>query len=118
MNNPMADIKTLTEGEAALITVSGEVDASSSIDLDQAIAGSVAGGNKKILVDLSNLAYISSAGLGVFMSYVEEFKEKNIRMVIFGLNNRVAHTFGLLGLADLLEISATKEEAMNRIHGA
>lgn len=114
----MADITRITEDGTAFISVSGEVDASSSIDLDQAIAACVADDHKKILIDLSALSYISSAGLGVFMSYVEEFREKNIRMVIYGLNNRVAHTFGLLGLADLLEITNTKEEAKNRIHGA
>lgn len=114
----MAEIKRLTEQGAELLSVHGEIDASSSIDLDQAIANCVRDEAKKIVIDLTHLSYISSAGLGVFMSYVEELKEKKIRMVIFGLTSRVAHTFNLLGLADLLEIAAGKEEAYKMIHEA
>ena len=98
------------------INVQGEIDASSSIDLDQAIQKCIADQARKILVNCSALEYISSAGLGVFMSYVEELKEKNIRMVLFGLNERVAHTFGLLGLAELMQIAENYDTALKQIN--
>ncbi|MEY3405473.1 MAG: STAS domain-containing protein [Cyclobacteriaceae bacterium] len=114
----MAEIKRQHENGAEVLSVNGEIDASSSIDLDQAILSCVQDGAKKILVDMTQLSYISSAGLGVFMSYLEELKEKKIRMIICGLNSRVAHTFNLLGLADLLEIASSKEDANKMIHEA
>ena len=76
-----------------------------------AIAKSVGEGFKQILVDCSALEYISSAGLGVFMSYIEELKDKNIPMVLFGMKEKVANTFSILGLAELLHITTTKPEA-------
>lgn len=94
-----------------MVALVGEIDASSSIDLDLAIAKSVGEGFTKILVDCSSLEYISSAGLGVFMSYIEEFKEKNIGMVLFGMNEKVANTFEILGLNELLRIAPDKAEA-------
>lgn len=57
------------------------------------------------------MEYISSAGLGVFMSYVEEFNDKNIRMVLFGMSEKVANTFEILGLNQLLKITGNKTEA-------
>lgn len=107
----MVHIKRLQEDGADIISVVGEIDASSSIELDLAIAKSVGEGFKKILVDCNALEYISSAGLGVFMSYIEELKDKNIPMVLFGMKEKVANTFSILGLADLLHIAATKPEA-------
>ena len=107
----MVHIKRIQEDGADIISVIGEIDASSSIELDLAIARSVGEGFKKILVDCSALEYISSAGLGVFMSYIEELREKNIPMVIYGMKEKVANTFHILGLADLLQITQTKEEA-------
>ena len=77
----MIHIKRLQEDGADIIALIGEIDASSSIELDLSIAKSVGEGYTKILVDCSALEYISSAGLGVFMSYIEEFKDRNIRMV-------------------------------------
>lgn len=114
----MPDIRRLGEQGFECISVHGEIDASSSVDLDQAISNCLSDGASKILIDLSELTYISSAGLGVFMSYVEEFKEKNIKLVLFGLTSRVAHTFSLLGLSELLEIAGNREEAIKKIHEA
>ena len=107
----MVHIKRLQEEGADILAIIGEIDASSSIELDLAIAKSVGEGYKKILVDCSALEYISSAGLGVFMSYIEELKEKRISLVLFGLKERVLNTFSILGLADLLNIQGTKVEA-------
>jgi anti-sigma B factor antagonist len=107
----MVHIKRLQEEGADIIAIIGEIDASSSIELDLAIAKSVGEGYRKILVDCSALEYISSAGLGVFMSYIEELRDKKISMVLFGLKERVLNTFSILGLADLLNIRDTKQEA-------
>jgi anti-sigma B factor antagonist len=107
----MIHIKRLQEDGADVIALIGEIDASSSIELDLAIAKSVGEGYIKILVDCSSLEYISSAGLGVFMSYIEEFKDKNVSMVLFGMNEKVANTFEILGLNELLTIAGDKVEA-------
>ena len=107
----MVHIKRLQENGNDMIAIIGEIDASSSIELDLTIAKSVGEGFSKILIDCSALEYISSAGLGVFMSYIEEFKDKNIQMVLFGMKEKVANTFTILGLSDLLHIRTSKDEA-------
>jgi len=112
----MIHIKRLQEDGADIIAIVGEIDASSSIELDLAIAKSVGEGYTKVLVDCSALEYISSAGLGVFMSYIEEFKDKNIKMILFGMSERVANTFQILGLNELLTIAPNKEEAKRLIN--
>ena len=111
----MVHIKRLQESGNDIIAIIGEIDASSSIELDLTIAKSVGDGFSKILVDCSALEYISSAGLGVFMSYIEEFQEKKIQMVLFGMKEKVANTFIILGLADLLHIRTSKDEAKKLI---
>lgn len=111
----MIDIKRISEGDYDLITIVGEVDASSSIELDNAISEAVNSNQKKFLVDCTTLDYISSAGLGVFMSHIEDFKRNGISLIIFGLNEKVENVFEILGLDQLLEIKKTKEEAKNSL---
>lgn len=106
----MVTIQTLKEEEFFIIQVIGEVDASSSIHLDNKI-GEIIKQEKKILVDCTDLKYISSAGLGVFMSYIHEMEEGNIKMVLYGLGNNVKNVFHILGLDQLLNIVETKEDA-------
>ncbi|NJM26152.1 MAG: STAS domain-containing protein [Bacteroidia bacterium] len=112
----MIHIKRLQEDGADVIALIGEIDASSSIELDLAIAKSVGEGFTRILVDCSALEYISSAGLGVFMSYIEEFREKDIKMALFGMSEKVANTFEILGLNELLSIAKDKVEAKKLIN--
>src|SRR6188472_594065 len=111
----MVHIKRLQEDGMDIITPIGEIDASSSIELDLTIAKSVGEGFSKILIDCSALEYISSAGLGVFMSYIEECKDRGIQMVLFGMSDKVANTFSILGLNELLQIGRDKVQAKQLI---
>ncbi len=108
----MLTIKMLQENGHDLLLLTGEVDASNSVMLDEAIQKLVAEGSKSILVNGEGLEYISSAGLGVFMSYLEDFQEKNIDLKIFGLSDRVLEVFKILGLDQLMKIYPDKTSAL------
>lgn len=110
----MVEITTAKENDIYLIQVNGEVDASSSIQLDDSFKAALAN-HKKIMVDLSGLEYISSAGLGVFVSHLEEIKSQEVQLVLFGLSESVQQIFELLGLPALLDIVNNKEEAINSL---
>jgi anti-sigma B factor antagonist len=111
----MLNIEHIRKEEYSILQLSGEVDASNSVDLDAAIQEMLSEGINRILVDGSKLEYISSAGLGVFMSYLEEFKEKDIQLVIFGLLEKVQQVFVILGLDKLIIIKPNREEALQAI---
>ncbi|MFT6866869.1 MAG: anti-sigma B factor antagonist [Cyclobacteriaceae bacterium] len=111
----MVDIRTIREGDIEIILVSGEIDASSSIELDNAIKHAATEASR-ILVDLQGLEYISSAGLGVFISYLEELKSKDIALVLYGMQAKVYEVFQILGLQNLIMITSNKEEAIGLLN--
>lgn len=111
----MLKIEKNVENNHSILSLIGEIDASNSVDLDQVMLEIIQGGANNILVDCSGLEYISSAGLGVFMSYLEEFQEKKIRFVIFGLQEKVFQVFNILGLDQLMNIKPNKQEALEEI---
>lgn len=112
----MINIETFTEDNYHILLVEGDVDASSSIHLDEALTElSNDDDVKLILVDGSKLNYISSAGLGVFMSYIDDFKVKKINMVLYGLSEKVTNVFQILGLDQLLDIVDSKQEAKEKV---
>jgi anti-sigma B factor antagonist len=111
----MVDITKESVDNVYLIKIVGDVDAASSIYLDKAVSEGVQKNFDKLVIDCSELEYISSAGLGVFMSYIQDFRESGAQMVLFGLNDRVANVFDILGLNQLLTIVDTKEEALTRV---
>ncbi|TVP45704.1 MAG: anti-sigma factor antagonist [Mongoliibacter sp.] len=111
----MLEIKIIKEEKYSILHLEGEVDASNSVELDSSIQGLLEEGESGILVDACHLEYISSAGLGVFMSYLEDFQERNIKLVIYGLKEKVFQVFVILGLDKLMDIKNTKEEALEEL---
>ncbi len=112
----MVEIKNTLENDIYTIYVIGEVDASSSIHLDESISEATSK-YKKIMVNCSELEYISSAGLGVFMSYINDLEKSGIKMVIYGLSDKVKHVFQILGLDQLLKITTSETEAKGIVNG-
>lgn len=112
----MVDITSVEDNDIFLLKVTGEVDASSSIHLDQSLGDAIKEHNK-VIIDCSELEYISSAGLGVFMSYINELEVNDKQLVIFGLSDKVLHVFKILGLDQLLKITPSISEAKILVNG-
>lgn len=112
----MLRLEKSKENQFDVLSLQGEVDASNSVILDKAIQELSENGAKHILVDGRELEYISSAGLGVFMSYLEDFSEKGIQLSIFGLSPKVYEVFKILGLDQLIPLYSDKHEATAGTH--
>lgn len=113
----MVEIKEYETEDIFELEVIGEVDASSSINLDNALVTAMEA-NKSILINLQALQYISSAGLGVFISYLEELKTNQTKLVFYGLTETVSQVFEILGLHELFEICDSKESAIAKLNEA
>lgn len=112
----MLRIEKTKEDNKDILRLIGEVDASNSVLLDQSIQEIVQQGTSFLLIDGHELGYISSAGLGVFMSYLDDFSERGIRFAIFGLNDQVGEVFKILGLDRLITIVTDKSTATASQH--
>jgi anti-sigma B factor antagonist len=109
------ELSTKKENNYWLIKINGDLDASSSIQLDNEISRLIENNEKNILIDCQKLEYIASAGLGVFMSYLQDLIDNDISMQLFNLNEKVFEVFKILGLDDLISIVDNKEKAISTI---
>lgn len=113
----MIKIDSKPEDRYYELIIGGEVDASSSLHLDTALNEALAS-NECVLVNLEELDYISSAGLGVFMSHLQDIDADQKKLIIFGMLDKVYQVFEILGLDQLMTIVKTKEEAIERLKDA
>lgn len=95
-----------------IITLDGELDASSSVILDEELSDPEIMKYSKILVDCEKLNYISSAGLGVFISHLQRFEDAQIKLIFFNMQDKVRNVFEILGLDLLMTIVSDYDEAM------
>ncbi|GAB3528854.1 anti sigma b factor antagonist RsbV [Pontibacter brevis] len=94
-----------------IMTLDGELDASSSVMLDEELSDPEIMEYSKILVDCKNLHYISSAGLGVFISHLQRFEDAQIKLIFYNMQDKVRNVFEILGLDLLMTIVSDYEEA-------
>jgi anti-sigma B factor antagonist len=92
-----------------IIDISGHLDAYTANELEQALYDVIQQENYKIIVNFSKLEYISSAGLGVFMAFIEEVRNKDGDIKLSEMNSKVYSVFDLLGFPMLFDIN--KDEA-------
>src|SRR5689334_3691536 len=105
MPNSFALNKRMQEG-ISIIELDGYLDAHTAPQFEQAMESEIEHGNDKIVVDCARLTYISSAGLGVFMSFVEEVREQGGDIKICSLDSRTRQVFDILGFPDIYDILA------------
>lgn len=101
-----------------VLDIKGELDAHTASELEAAFQKCVADEHPRIIVNGGDLQYISSAGLGVFMAYIEEVREQGGDIKIAALQPRVYNVFDLLGFPVLFDITTTEDEAVAKFDDA
>lgn len=106
-------MKLLIESETNIlhIRISGELDANSSIELDDVIKDAITQRRTRIMIDCRELHYISSAGVGVFLSHLDDVKNLGGRFVFYNMSAGVFSIFEILGLHDMIDIVKELAEA-------
>lgn len=105
------EIKTNTRQDVSILKLTGELDASNAVQVDAELIFLLKKLPKQIWIDGMDLNYVSSAGLGVFLSHLPSIKNHNINLVFFGLNAKIRNVFNILGLDELLQIVPDLETA-------
>ena len=101
-----------TTGGVETLSLKGELDAHTAAELEAAIEQCKQRGRYQIVVDGAQLHYISSAGLGVFMAFIEEIRDEGGDIKIAALQPKVFNVFDLLGFPMLFDIVETTEQAI------
>jgi len=94
-----------TNGTAANIVISGKLSVATSPDLEEAVQGLPAQ-TKDITMDLTDLEYISSAGLRVLVSTQKLVTSRGGNLVLQHPCDEVSEVFEMTGLSDVFTLEA------------
>lgn len=99
------DITTAATDGGALVSVVGEVDVSCADELRAAIDAQLSQGlDGEFVVDLSQVPYIDSTGIGVLVGAAHRAQEAGGTLVVARPQRNVARVLGLLGVGGDLNI--------------
>ena len=105
-------------GELCVASPDGRIDAVSADELQQILDVQMNATAKRMVIDLTEVDYISSAGLRVMLSLAKRTKQHNGALVLCGMNPAVREVFALAGFLPLFAIEATRDLAVHRAKGA
>jgi anti-sigma B factor antagonist len=67
---------------------------------------------KHMILDLSNIAFIDSSGLGSFLSFLKRLEEKQGTLILCEVPRSVRLLFEIVRLHEIITIKTTRDEAI------
>jgi anti-sigma B factor antagonist len=98
--------------DVSVISVRGFVDTTTSVELEESLKRLLRKGRFNIIINLSGVNYISSAGWGIFISEIKEIRENGGDLKLASMIGDVYEVFELLEFQTILESYDTVDDAV------
>lgn len=95
------------EGDATVVAVRGELDALSAPQLDAQLAQAMAEQPAYVAVDLTDVSFIDSTGLGVIIKSLRHMREHGGDLGVVVASPRVAKVFAVTGMDQVMASAET-----------
>lgn len=109
-------IKSKIIDQVGILYPKGHLDAHSVEKFEKEILMVMGDGVFKIIVNCKDLNYISSAGMGIIMGYLDELRENNGDIKLSNVIDRVYEIFDLVGFTDIYDFMENEELALNKFN--
>ncbi|BBL75535.1 STAS domain-containing protein [Methylomagnum ishizawai] len=107
----MLNIATSQTGETLVIALEGRIDAASAKHLEQQCLDLIEGGASRLVFDLGQVVYISSAGLRVFLVAAKRLPPEG-SLKLCALNSTLRDVFEISGFSTLFQILPAVGDAL------
>jgi len=105
-------IKEEKAGRVNILSIIGRVEMVHTTQLRTDIFAKIDNSEFGLLLDLSNLDYINSMGLGIFIRSAKLMDEKKRRLVFCSIKENILEVFEIAGFTSILKIYDSKEKAL------
>ena len=105
-------IEVVDEGNAAVVSLFGFVDRHTIEQLDACLAKLLEEGRGRIVIDCAELTYISSNGMGVFISFVSKARAQDGDIRLCNMRDIARTVVTMLGLHKLFKVFEERASAV------
>jgi anti-sigma B factor antagonist len=100
------------KAQALILSLTGKLDATTSKAFEDRILGVIDAGEQRVVIDLSQLEYVSSSGLRVFLLAAKRLNSSNGKIALCSLKDHIRQVFDLAGFSSILSIYGSRDEAI------
>ena len=106
------EINTKKEKNIMIVSVQGRMDAMTAPEFEKSLSDLISKGEKKFLVNLKGLDYISSAGLRSILATAKRLKNEMGEIMFCGIKDTVGEVFKISGFHSIFKIFDSEEAAL------
>ena len=99
------------ENGITTFTLEGRIDSAGAVELDSALQKAVLAGQYKMILDMSNVQYINSAGLRTLADVLTQNRGRGGDLRLVALHPKVERVFKIIGFDRFFEIYDTVNSA-------
>jgi anti-anti-sigma factor len=103
------------EGNVSVVCPDGRIDSSTAMELERACDEHLARGVNRLLIDLAQVEYVSSAGLRVFLVVGKKAQRNGGRLALCCLTPMVREILAIAGFDRILTIAGTRGEGLAKL---
>jgi anti-sigma B factor antagonist len=105
-------IAIVTDTDPAVVSLTGELDIASAAQLEDRIRAVVDAGHPRLVLDLAELAFCDSTGIGVFVRANNECQQRDGYLRLAAPSPTVARILEVVGLLDVFPTYRTVDAAL------
>lgn len=109
------EINEIVNEKARIIVLAGKIDVVASREFQQKYDEVSDSKTENIILDCTDVSYVSSAGLRVFLLFMKLQNKNNGQLIICGLSQLVYNVFEMSGFTGLFTFVSSRTEALNLI---
>ena len=114
MNRPGLTIDTKPlHGSAVLVRLVGVVDANTYTALEEALKRQLSLQRFLLVVDMTDVTYLASAGIGVLIATLSRVRENHGNLVLLNPQAEVESVLNLLGLRECFDVACDRTAALH-----
>ena len=107
------EITTNLVFDTTVVAIKGKLDALTCGNLETALSELIDSGKTKLVVDFTELSYISSAGLRILLKTAKQIKGINGTFVLCGMKDFIKEVFDVSGFSSIITITDTVDSALS-----
>lgn len=109
------NLKVIKNDKAVIIEIDGRLDTTNFSKLENEIMKHLENGKTDYVIDCSNMDYVSSSGLRVFLMALKKVKALEGKFLLCGMQESIREIFEISGFTTIFDIYKNQEEALNTV---
>ena len=97
------EVVTSEKDGVVIVTVKGYIDTTTALEAEKALDGAINSKKFRVVVDLSEVDYISSAGWGIFVGMKKILKKNKGDIKLAGMKQEVMEVYEVLDFTHVME---------------